>query len=168
MQYFTYSTEPCIVLNFQGRQDLLEFGENDVDMDASNWIDEDELDTTLTAAPPGEEGFFISHAGGEVSLQQLFVESLAEPYVDTEIHHNAESPNHSYRKRHDFRTRQDRVERQMNQWQLQLPHLVDAYLQYQAHGPQICEAEMPGQWPLQVIDFASTFLTQSFLIRTCH
>ena len=54
--------------------------------DASNWIDkDDDLDTTLAAAPPGEEGFFISHAGGEASLQQLFVESLAEQYVDTEI-----------------------------------------------------------------------------------
>ena len=55
------------------------------DHDASNWIDEDDLDMTLAAAPPGEEGFFISHAGGEASLQQLFVESLAEQYVDTEI-----------------------------------------------------------------------------------
>jgi hypothetical protein len=44
MQDFTYSTEPYIVLNFQGRQD------------------EDELDPTLAAAPPGEEGLFISHA----------------------------------------------------------------------------------------------------------
>ena len=55
------------------------------DHDASNWIDEDDLDTTLAVAPPEEEGFFISHAGGEASLQQLFVESLAEQYVDTEI-----------------------------------------------------------------------------------
>jgi hypothetical protein len=66
----------------------LEFAENDINMtdqDDSNWIDVDELDSTLAAAPPGEEGFFISHAGGEASLQQLFVESLAEQYVDTEI-----------------------------------------------------------------------------------
>ena len=55
------------------------------DHDVSNWIDKDDLDTTLAAAPPGEEGFFISHAGGEASLQQLFVESLAEQYIDTEI-----------------------------------------------------------------------------------
>jgi hypothetical protein len=137
----------------------LEFAENDVEMgdqDDSNWIDEDELAPTLAAAPPGEEGFFISHAGGEASLQQLFVESLGEQYVDKEIQQNAESPDHSYRKRHDFRTRRDRVERQMYQWQSQLPDLVDAYLQYQAHGPGICEADMPGQWHIQVIDFAST------------
>ena len=56
----------------------------------------------------------------------------------------------------------------MHQWQSQLPDLVDAYLQYQAHGPGICEADVPGQWHLQVIDFASTFLIQSFLIQTCH
>jgi hypothetical protein len=151
----------------------LEFTENDVEMahqDTSDWIDEDELDATLTAAPPGEEGFFISHAGGEASLQQLFVDSLAERYVDTEIPHNAECSDHSYRKRHDFRKRQDRVERRMYQWQSQLPDLVDAYLQYQAHGPGMChgEVDMPGQWHLKVIDFASTFLIQSFLIRTCH
>ena len=53
--------------------------------DTSNWIDEDDLDMTLAAAPPGEECFFISHAGGEALLQQLFVESLAEQYVNTEI-----------------------------------------------------------------------------------
>ena len=66
----------------------MEVAENDVNMtyqDDSNWIDVYELDSTLAAPPPGEEGFFISHAGGEASLQQLFVESLAEKYVDTEI-----------------------------------------------------------------------------------
>jgi hypothetical protein len=71
------------VLNFQERQDLLESTENDFEMgdpDASNWIDEDDLDTTLAAPPPGEEGFFLSHEGGESSLQQIFVESMAERY----------------------------------------------------------------------------------------
>jgi len=71
------------VLNFQERQDLLESTENDVEMDdfdASNWIDEDDLGTTLAAPPPGEEGFFISHARGEASLQQIFVESMVEWY----------------------------------------------------------------------------------------
>jgi hypothetical protein len=89
-QDFTYSTKPCIVLNFQGRQDLLENVENDVDMtdlDASNWIDEDELDPTLAAAPPGEEGFFISHAGGEfitpTALHRLPSRTVRRP----KIHH---------------------------------------------------------------------------------
>ena len=69
------------MLNFQECQDLLEATENDVDMDdrdASNWIDEEDLGTTLAVPPPGEEGFFLSHAGGESSLQQIFVESMAE------------------------------------------------------------------------------------------
>lgn len=72
------------MLNFQERQDLLESTENDVEMydqDASNWIDEDDLNSTLAAPPPGEEGFFLSHAGGESSLQQIFIESMAERYV---------------------------------------------------------------------------------------
>ena len=76
-------TELRTVLNFQERQDLLELTENDIemgDLDASNWIDEDDLDTTLAAPPPGEEGFFLSHEGGESSLQQIFVESMAERY----------------------------------------------------------------------------------------
>jgi hypothetical protein len=73
------------VLSFQERQDLLESTENDVemdDLDASNsgWMDEDDLGTTLAAPPPGKEGFFVSHAGGEASLQQIFVESMAEQY----------------------------------------------------------------------------------------
>ena len=54
------------------------------DHNTSNWIDKDDLDTMLAAAPLGEEGFFISH-GGEALLQQLFVESLAEQYVNIEI-----------------------------------------------------------------------------------
>ena len=158
-----------LVLDFQGRQDLLEFAENDVEManeEAPIWMDEDDM--MLVMAPPGEEGFFISHAGGEASLQQLFVESLTEQYIDTKIPHNEASTNYSYRKHHDFCTRQDRVERQMYQWQLQLSHLVDAYLQYKAHGPIICEADEPEQWHVQVIDFASTFLIPSFLIQICH
>ena len=56
----------------------------------------------------------------------------------------------------------------MHQWQSQLPDLMDAYLQYQAQRLGICEADVPGQWHLQVIDFASTFLIQSFLIQKCH
>ena len=75
--------------------------------DDFNWIDDDEFNMTLATAPPGEEGFFISHAGGEASLQQLFIESLAKQYVNTEIPHDAESTDQSYRKHHDFCTCHD-------------------------------------------------------------
>ena len=76
------------MLNFQERQDLLESTEKDIEMvdpDASNWIDEEDLDTTLAAPPPGEEGFFLSHAGGESFLQQIFIESMAERYGLSQI-----------------------------------------------------------------------------------
>lgn len=102
------------------------------DQDASNWIDEDNLNSTLAAPLPGEEDFFLSHAGGESSLQQIFIESMAERYVLFLITLGSQwiVP----RKRHEFRTQQDQVERQMQQWQSQLPDLVNVYLLFIANG----------------------------------
>ena len=35
----------------------------------SDWDDEEE--TAMQTLPPGEEGFFRSHAGGEAALQEI-------------------------------------------------------------------------------------------------
>jgi hypothetical protein len=41
------------------------------------WVDEGQV-AAFVQPPPGEEGFFSSHAGGEVQLQDLFLDTLAE------------------------------------------------------------------------------------------
>ena len=38
----------------------------------------DEGEVAFVQPPPGEEGFFSSHAGGEEQLQDLFLDMLAE------------------------------------------------------------------------------------------
>lgn len=70
-----------VALSFQERQDLLDGAQNDINMelDGDNaWEDED---VVLSVPPPGEEGFFLSHAGGEAVLQQIFVDSLSKRYT---------------------------------------------------------------------------------------
>ncbi|TFY62236.1 hypothetical protein EVJ58_g3989 [Rhodofomes roseus] len=62
----------------------------------------------MYSLPPGEEAFFLSHAGGEMELCQDLVATR--------------------RKRDDFRIRHDRLLRARAEWQAQLPTLVDAYL----------------------------------------
>lgn len=57
--------------------------ENDVEMGADGddlWEDVDDADVILSKPPPGEEGFFLSHAGGESTLQQIFVDSMSKRY----------------------------------------------------------------------------------------
>ena len=72
---------PHAVLSFQERQDLLDMNENDIEMDLDDsWEDVDDADVMLSVPPPGEEGFFLSHAGGESTLQQIFVESMSKRY----------------------------------------------------------------------------------------
>ena len=46
--------------------------ENDIDMDLVGddaWEDINDADVMLSVPPPGEEGFFLTHAGGESTLQ---------------------------------------------------------------------------------------------------
>ena len=69
------------MLSFQERQDLLNMNENDIEMDLDDpWEDVDDADVMLSVPPPGEEGFFLSHAGGESTLQQIFVDSMSNRY----------------------------------------------------------------------------------------
>ena len=71
-------------MSFQERQDLY-LSENDVNMELAGgddgWEDDNDVDVMLAVPPPGEEGFFISHAGGESMLQQIFVDSLSKRYA---------------------------------------------------------------------------------------
>ncbi|PPQ92047.1 hypothetical protein CVT25_005115, partial [Psilocybe cyanescens] len=82
-----------------------------------------------------DEGFFSSHAGGEVRLQDVFLDTLAE------------------QKRKDHRTRKDRVERQVQAWRSLLSHLVEAFLQFQSRGPPTRGPEDGNQvpWSIEII-----------------
>ena len=62
-------------LSFQEQEDQI-LHENDVDMDDPAWVYEDS--PALMQPPPGKEGFFSSHAGGETRLQDLFLDTLSE------------------------------------------------------------------------------------------
>ena len=79
-----YADQPqCAVLSFQERQDLLNMNENNVEMGLAGddtWEDVDDVDVMLSMPPPGEEGFFLSHAGGESTLQQIFIDSMSKWY----------------------------------------------------------------------------------------
>ena len=74
------TTHPA-VLSFQEQQDLFDLTENDVDMGFTgrddSWEDVNDADVMLAVPPPGE-GFFLSHAGGEATLQQIFVDSMSK------------------------------------------------------------------------------------------
>ncbi|OSC96265.1 hypothetical protein PYCCODRAFT_1346494, partial [Trametes coccinea BRFM310] len=64
--------------------------------------------------PPGEEGIFLSHAGGDAELcNDLFAD-------DTKA------------KRVDSRTRHDRTIIRTQEWEVQRDELVQAYLQWQS------------------------------------
>ena len=71
-------------MSFQEPQDLY-LSENDVNMKLAGgdngWEDDDDVDVMLAVPPPREEGFFISHAGGESTLQQIFVNYLSKWYA---------------------------------------------------------------------------------------
>ena len=88
---FISSALPCAVLSFQERQDLYLSSENDVNMELAGgddaWEDKNSADVTwmLAMPPPGEEGFFISHAGSESTLQQIFVNSLSSRYASLSL-----------------------------------------------------------------------------------
>jgi hypothetical protein len=73
------------VLSFQERQDLLKGNENDYEMGLDGddaWEDVEDADVMLSIPPPGEEGLFLSHAGGESTLQQIFEDSMSKRYRD--------------------------------------------------------------------------------------
>ncbi|PPQ92048.1 LOW QUALITY PROTEIN: hypothetical protein CVT25_005116 [Psilocybe cyanescens] len=126
-----YQTQ-LATLSFQEHEDFICTTENDVNM-TDEWIDEE--DAAFSRPPPGDEGFFSSHAGGEVRLQDVFLDTLAE------------------QKCKDHRTCKDRVERQVQAWRSLLSHLVEAFLQFQSQGPPTRGPEDGNQvpWSIEII-----------------
>ncbi|KAG1797628.1 hypothetical protein EV424DRAFT_1293515, partial [Suillus variegatus] len=75
----------------------------------------------LYTAPPGEEGLEFSHAGGEHEAFEGLASQIAEIsgccYTD-------------------HRTRHDCTENQTAHWDIQIGHLVDAYLDYRSRSAE--------------------------------
>ncbi|KAF7369452.1 hypothetical protein MVEN_00274600 [Mycena venus] len=124
-------------LSFIQREALLGHGDHDIEMPdapeyhSADWqdIDSDD-DEALQRLPPGEEGYYHSHAGKEAVFKEIF--SKCQPG------------------RGDPRRRALRVQNTIDSWKEQLPCLVDAYLKLKKDGP--VNAEMtPGGWKIEVI-----------------
>ncbi|KIK35773.1 hypothetical protein CY34DRAFT_95515 [Suillus luteus UH-Slu-Lm8-n1] len=93
-----------------------------------------EVETFVHMAPPGEEGFDLSHAGGEHEAFEGLTHQLADltgQYVFTTM---CDSSNvNTYCSHHiDPRSRGEWTEDQTAHWNLQMDRLVDAYLNYRS------------------------------------
>ncbi|KAJ7808508.1 hypothetical protein B0H14DRAFT_2380526 [Mycena olivaceomarginata] len=124
-------------LSFIQRDALLGHGDHDIEMPdapeyySADWqdIDSDD-DEALQRIPPGEEGYYHSHAGKEAVFEEIF--SKCQPG------------------RGDLRRRALRVQKTIDSWKEQLPCLVDAYLKLKRDGPVNTETT-PGGWKIEVI-----------------
>lgn len=99
--------------------------ENDSDR-LDRWEDIEGNNAGLYTLPPGEEGLYHSHAGGEMVFQQI-MDSIEPWYV---IHTVAFSIIYIYiiRKRGDPHKCKDHIQQCINSWCKELAWLVDAYL----------------------------------------
>ncbi|KAF9035756.1 hypothetical protein BJ165DRAFT_1533242 [Panaeolus papilionaceus] len=112
---------PMIALSFTQRQQLL-FADmvhpnrldpdGDVIMDTEvvdDDGDEDWVDQGLACYPPGEEGFFQSHAGSEAILHDILNNMTSNKCIDP-------------------RTCKDQIQHQIDGWRQQTPSLATCYL----------------------------------------
>lgn len=60
-------------------------------------------------------------------------------------------------KRKDYRTRRDRIERQVQAWKLVLPHLVTAFLNFQQKGAPAVNEDDANLWGIEVISLEGPF-----------
>jgi hypothetical protein len=61
-------------------------------------------------------------------------------------------------KRKDYRTRRDRIERQVQAWKLVLPHLVTAFLKFQQTGAPALNEDDANRWGIDVISLEGRFM----------
>ncbi|TDL13405.1 hypothetical protein BD410DRAFT_810579 [Rickenella mellea] len=80
-------------------------------------IEDDGYSVAFQTIPPGDEGYGLSHEGGEHEVFEGFAEDLSKW---TGI------------RRKDTRSRRDRLKISVEQWNDQMESLVDAYLEYNA------------------------------------
>ncbi|PPQ93691.1 hypothetical protein CVT25_001399 [Psilocybe cyanescens] len=127
-QQLFYSDQPDVEDAAGGAHDVLMYPPDDTD---DEWEDEA---TALNKLPPGEEGFFRSHAGGEVVLQEI-MEGM------------------TFSQQYDSRTRRDHVQNRVDAWKHQTHLLTSQYLDWKRlGGSPIINKE--ASWNLQVISFS--------------
>ncbi|EPQ55524.1 hypothetical protein GLOTRDRAFT_75671 [Gloeophyllum trabeum ATCC 11539] len=101
---------------------------HEMDLDAGDASPEQQelYDAAFNTMPPGEEGFDLSHEGGEHEVFEEFVHHLQ---------------NITGVRRVDYRDRRNRVELRTTQWNEQIDVLVNAYLEYsqQEQDGLVCE-----------------------------
>ncbi|KAG1809879.1 uncharacterized protein HD556DRAFT_1199329, partial [Suillus plorans] len=108
-------------------------------------------------APPGEEGLEFSHAGGEHEAFEGLASQIAEI---------------SGCRYTDHRTCHDHTENQMAHWDIQIGHLVDAYLDYRSRSaengmPTFNEPLMaPSSSDTQCLSLSNIELVDLFHIRS--
>ncbi|KAJ7697394.1 hypothetical protein B0H17DRAFT_928433 [Mycena rosella] len=101
------------------------------------WHDADsDEEEALRTLPPGEEGLYHSNEGREATFERIF-ENCRPGRVD-------------------LRRRAQRVQQMINAWNVQMPFLVDAYLQLKHEGA-VNSDDAPGAWPVEVIGFEGAF-----------
>ncbi|KAJ7088984.1 hypothetical protein C8R44DRAFT_892604 [Mycena epipterygia] len=127
-------------LSFVQRKELFGTGHYDIEMpDAPDysapdgWHDADsDEEEALQTLPPGEEGLYHSNEGKEASFERIF-ENCRPGRVD-------------------LRRRTQRVQQMVNAWNVQMPFLVDAYLQFKHEGA-VNSDDDPEAWSIEVIGF---------------
>ncbi|KAF7326889.1 hypothetical protein MVEN_02582800 [Mycena venus] len=129
-------------LSFVQQNALLGQGDHDIEMpDAPDYYSADRQDVdsddegALKQLPPGEEGYYHSHAGNEAVFQEIF--EKCQP------------------RRGDPRRRANRVQTTIDSWKEQMPYLVDAYLKLKTEGPVSSETTAGG-WEIEVIGLDAT------------
>lgn len=75
LRYLAFITLSLLGLSFEDRQTLL-------DVQGSEWEFDPDDDVAMATLPPGEEGMFLSHAGGEDELcRSLFEENTPSDHM---------------------------------------------------------------------------------------
>ncbi|KDQ55223.1 hypothetical protein JAAARDRAFT_344870, partial [Jaapia argillacea MUCL 33604] len=93
-------------------------------------------DPAFNTMPPGEEGFGLSHEGGEHEVFEDFAQTLADIT--------------GVRRRVDDRDRRRRVDIRNSDWERQFEELADAYLEFRMN----TDEESRFYPPVEVIDEA--------------
>jgi hypothetical protein len=100
--------------------------------------DNDVVAPVLDSIPPGDEGFGISHEGGEYQILEDFANGIGDSDYRYVYLFSIKFYSLCSRKRFDDRNRRNRIDLRNNAWETQLDMLVDAYLrhQFQSDGEQ--------------------------------
>jgi hypothetical protein len=118
----------------------------DNDMDNDTW----DSPTDRASSHIAEETFLQSRAGGEAIFHQM-LDGLRPGYVAF-LFHPTILCSFIENSRGDPRVRNSRLQTQIDAWAVQLPLLVDAYLEYRYEGP--APVDKNTSWVLEIISLS--------------